>query len=436
MSKNLIKILSICAAALLLPLIIVGIVILTTQATGIKLKLDIKGAVTTAPAEVAIFIDNEKQEDTEIVFKRNTDVTITFDGEGYDFQGWYNGNREEVNLENNAVSDQASYSFTVRGNTTLTAVVNVKTYTVTYAGFMDDGQTAVNVNPATEQLNYGAPLKELEPINGKIFLGWYIAGTESPESVVSKAADKLGESGTYTLNPSWGESVTYTLNVKYYANYEEQTNNTTITYNTTTGFGEYSKTRSGYTFKGVEYNGITYNVEGDYNGLADVVIANANDEHKLDVTAVWECSYFDGFKLAIRTDTEDETTIWLDSEHQIDTDLDSREGYTTINFVDNNHENSYSLEQNVMTAYYNKVIREHVYAGWDGKFYDDNGNEVVWGGDFVLYISGNMFPVGGEGNSYHFENLIFERLMTLLASDNSYSNGLEGKTVTIVLMFN
>ena len=185
----------------------------------------------------------------------------------------------------------------------------------------------------------------------------------------------------------------------------------------------------------IEYNGTTYNVEGGYNGLADVIKANANEAHELDVTAVWECSYFDGFKLAIRTDTEDETTIWLDSEHQIDTDLDSREGYTTINFVDNDHENSYSLEQNVMTAYYNKVIREHVYAGWDGKFYDNNGVEAVWGGDFKLYISGNLNPVGGEGNTYNITSLTFERLMTLLASDNSYSNGLEGKTVTIILMF-
>ena len=136
----------------------------------------------------------------------------------------------------------------------------------------------------------------------------------------------------------------------------------------------------------------------------------------------------------MRTDTEDETMIWLDSAHQKDTDFDGSETYTTINFVDDDDYRSYSLEQSVMD-YYNKVITEQVYTDWDGKFYDDNGIEATWGGDFKLYISGNLNPVGGEGNTYHFTSLTFERLMTLLASDDAYANGLEGKTVTIVLIF-
>ncbi len=353
MSKNLIKILSICAAAILLPLIIVGGILLATEARGVTLKIDAMGVVEEFESHIAIFVNNEEQTQNQITIKKNTEVTITFTGADYDFEGWYNGNPDEVDVEKPPVSEDASFTFIVRGNTVLTAVANIKTYT---------------------------------------------------------------------------------LNVKYHA-VAADTDKTQIIYNPADGtFTGTMQPRDGYTFTGLNYDGVTYNFADDYTGLGSVIVENANEERELDVTAVWECDYLDGFKLAMRTDTEDETMIWLDSAHQKDTDFDGSETYTTINFVDDNDYRSYSLEQSVMD-YYNKVITEQVYADWDGKFYDDNGIEATWGGDFKLYISGNLNPVGGEGNTYHFTSLTFERLMTLLASDDAYANGLEGKTVTIVLIF-
>lgn len=209
MSKYLIKILSICAFVILFPLIIVGSALCVTEAMACTLKV-LSGGVEGgygASSNVSIFINNEKQDLNEVSVKKNTEVTVTYEGVGYDFVGWYNGNYEEIDrAEDSAVSTSVSYTFFVRGNTTLTAVRDVKEYTITYAGQMDDGSDVV-VEPAVQTYKYGESLKYLEPVAGATFDGWYIVN--SANATAYKTAI-FPVSGEYTVNPAWSDQMIIT----------------------------------------------------------------------------------------------------------------------------------------------------------------------------------------------------------------------------------
>ena len=204
MSKYLIKILSICAFVILFPLIIVGSALCVTEAMACTLKV-LSGGVEGgygASSNVSIFINNEKQDLNEVSVKKNTEVTVTYEGTGYDFVGWYNGNYEEIDrAKDSAVSTSVSYTFFVRGNTTLTAVRDVKEYTITYAGIMDDGSDVViEEGEQGKTYKYGENLKTLEPVQDGNFDGWYILNSSDPKSYTKAIFEN---SGDYTLTPAW-----------------------------------------------------------------------------------------------------------------------------------------------------------------------------------------------------------------------------------------
>lgn len=204
MSKYLIKILSICAFVILIPLIIVGSALCVTEAMACTLKVldgGVEGGYGTS-SNVTIFIDNVKQDTNEISVKKNTEVTVTYEGTGYDFVGWYNGNYEEIDREKDqAVNTSVSYTFFVRGNTTLTAVRDVKEYTITYAGIMDDGSDVViEEGEQGKTYKYGENLKTLEPVQDGTFDGWYILNSSDPKSYTKAIFEN---SGDYTLTPAW-----------------------------------------------------------------------------------------------------------------------------------------------------------------------------------------------------------------------------------------
>lgn len=208
MSKYLIKILSICAFVILIPLIIVGSALCVTEAMACTLKVldgGVEGGYGTS-SNVTIFIDNEKQDTNEISVKKNTEVTVTYEGTGYDFVGWYNGNYEEIDREKDqAVNTSVSYTFFVRGNTTLTAVRDVKEYTITYAGVMDDGSDVViEEGEQGKTYKYGEALKTLEPVAGATFDGWYVVNSTD---VSSYKTATFANSGEYTLNPAWSNQM-------------------------------------------------------------------------------------------------------------------------------------------------------------------------------------------------------------------------------------
>lgn len=213
MSKYLIKILSICAFVILLPLIIIGSSLCVTEALGCTLSIladGVEGRGVGANSEVSIYIDGVKQENNKITVKKHTDVTVTYSGEGYDFQGWYNGNYKEIKENAKAVSTDASYTFSVKGNTVLTAVRNIKTYTATYSGFMDDGTTPVAIEPATREYHYGETLESIVAMSDATFSGWYSGETSDAITTVANWEN----SGEVTLKPYWSNMMLITYMTK------------------------------------------------------------------------------------------------------------------------------------------------------------------------------------------------------------------------------
>lgn len=131
MSKKLVKILSICAFAVLIPMIILGVALTVTEAKGITLSIfegGTQGGEGTS-SSIAIYIDNQKQDQTTVTTKKGTEVTVTWEGTGYDFCGWYEGNVAEVQGKT-AKSADASYTFVLNNNTTLTAIKDVISLTL------------------------------------------------------------------------------------------------------------------------------------------------------------------------------------------------------------------------------------------------------------------------------------------------------------------
>lgn len=135
MSKKLIKIISICAIAVLIPLVILGVALSVSYNKTVVLSIFDGGdeIAEGTTSKVAIFVENVQQDSNKVTLKKGTEVTVTWEGEGFVFDGWFNGNESEVQGKK-AESEKASYTFTLNGNKVLTAIKSYKTYTlnVTY----------------------------------------------------------------------------------------------------------------------------------------------------------------------------------------------------------------------------------------------------------------------------------------------------------------
>ena len=211
MSKYLTKLLSICAFVVLLPLIIAGSALCVTEARSCTLTVADGGVGEGKSSKVQIIVeepDRKEETETSLSLKKNTKVTVTYTGEGYDFVGWYAGSYDEINRETDKpLSTQTSYTFYVRKNTVVTAVRDVQQYTVTYTGEMNDGSALPeDVNGVTEVYTYGSALKELQSINESDYVhaGWKIVAAEGEEQeAVAYKNATFPVSGEYTVEPVW-----------------------------------------------------------------------------------------------------------------------------------------------------------------------------------------------------------------------------------------
>lgn len=391
MSKYLVKILSICAFIILLPLVIVGSALCVTEAIGVRVTVAAAGIENEeglATSNVSIYLDGEKQEGTTIVVKKNTELTVTYEGEGYDFQGWYNGNYSEINREKaKAVSDKESYSFTVRANTVLTAVRDIKTYTVTYTGKLADGATDVDL--PNENLSYGQDLATLADPDGVYVLkGWrYVPNSEEPENTVTTKVANFATSGEYTVEANWIDqtAVEYTLHVQYHA---KSTETQDVTFSIASGFGEY-RTRTGYTLDGYKVGETVYNNESaDYAGL----VAAANDNNEINAVAVWTCNQA-AFNLSI----EGDIYVYTNEEHTNDAFVDT----ASVNF--NDTENGLDLTDDVFEWFKAQLNTT--------EFYNNTGAQVGWNGQYTLTVGGTPIDktynaVSGDEIALTFETLI------------------------------
>lgn len=153
MSKKLVKILCLCALALLVPLAVVGIALSVTEPVLCTLTIDETGDMDKfgpdyGVTDLSIRVEGKEVDGKSVKVKKNSEVTVVFVGDDYTFEGWFRGKADEVTLEDTAVSFDKSYSFILRGNTTLTAIRNYLTYTlnVKYNAVSDEKASTITYN--------------------------------------------------------------------------------------------------------------------------------------------------------------------------------------------------------------------------------------------------------------------------------------------------
>lgn len=242
MSKHLMKILSICAMVILLPLIIVGAALCITEAIPVTLTIyqggnegDIsiyENDASLAPsAKVSIFlrddtnsswieqIDEEGYPVTQVSVQKNDEIKVVYSNSvGYDFQGWYKGSPTEYNENSTARETKTEYTFFIRGNTSLTAIRNVMTFDVQYTGIYNDGTDIADDENLvlSETVQYNEPLLTLSPklIDGQTpdnsdkFRGWLVEGSTGDVITRANFANSTMEGEVYTLSARWSNQAT------------------------------------------------------------------------------------------------------------------------------------------------------------------------------------------------------------------------------------
>lgn len=303
MSKQLAKILTICALIVLLPFIIVGSALTFTEAVGVTLTIAQAGqnaSQSGTSSEIGIYINDQKQENT-IEVRKNTTVTLSYSGEGYHFYGWYQGDASQINVaENEAkgrISTQTSFAYVVSGTGTVTAMRDVQKYNITYTGLNADGTTLAITSQ--EGVEYNTALPVLDDKYVQIFLGWRIQGSQDVPSFKANF-DATNAVEEVVLEPVWKTDLTFTVNFNVNDNSAE--NAVSLSYNATNGLlSQYTKERENYTFVGLkiqgsdklysnytEANGVyDYYVAGTQEKLSDALLANKS----ATVYAVWNSVY-------------------------------------------------------------------------------------------------------------------------------------------------
>lgn len=225
MSKHLIKILSICALVVLVPMIIVGSALCVTEAAPVKLTIFQGGEIygvdeNDYPTAVTLQIENESPVTVEfgktITVKKNSLITLNYSGNTvYDFDGWYIGTNQQITDTAKAQELASEYQFRIRNNTNITAVKNIKKFDIVYSGFYDDGVTPIEYE--TDLVSYGTPLFVPNSVEGAVFEGWYIDSEYTANTTVYNnatfAVDNRDANNNYieiTLKPVWSNLMTLT----------------------------------------------------------------------------------------------------------------------------------------------------------------------------------------------------------------------------------
>lgn len=227
---------------ILLPLIIVGAALCITEAIPVTLTIyqggnegDIsiyENDASLAPsAKISIFlrddtnsnwieqIDEEGYPATQVSVQKNDEIKVVFsDSVGYDFQGWYKGSPTEYNENSTARETKTEYTFFIRGNTSLTAIRNVMTYTVQYTGLYNDGTNIADDENLvlSETVQYNEPLLTLSPKltddqtpeNSAQFRGWVVEGSTGEVVTRANFASSTLEGEAYTLTAIWSNQAT------------------------------------------------------------------------------------------------------------------------------------------------------------------------------------------------------------------------------------
>ena len=234
MSKHLVKILSFCALIVLIPLIVVGSALCVTEAAPATLTVyqgGNEGSYDGKSSNITISVDGVPQIDEDgaplstITLKKHTEVTVSYEGTGYEFLGWYQGNPQEIDGTETPISTQTSTTVKLNGNTVITALRNYKQYQIQYSGTYDNGASigsveSDHISTEVQFVEYNQPLAQLTSQTGAVFSGWYVYSQDASVTTGTTVANfseasKDGEGNyiTLTLRPIWSNYMIF----RYYA---------------------------------------------------------------------------------------------------------------------------------------------------------------------------------------------------------------------------
>lgn len=152
MSKKLLKIISICAFVVMLPVVILGVAMAVSTNKGVTLTVFDGGDNTEAEgwkSEISISVNNVKQDSNKITVKKGTYVTLSWEGSGYEFNGWFKGNESEIQGTATAEAVDTTYKFKLNNNTVLTGVKSFLSLKI--------GDNSIKYNPDTKKFEEYSP---------------------------------------------------------------------------------------------------------------------------------------------------------------------------------------------------------------------------------------------------------------------------------------
>ena len=316
MSTRFTKILTYCVLAMAIVAIVVCAAICLTNAVGVKISVDAlylsKTYATENGQEVVIKINGEQT--NELVVKKDSTVTLSFEAPGYKFNGWYGVSGSEVTGDTETIGTSVSYEFKASNDMNFAAQFEAIQYQVSYTGV--DGVS-------TETLTYGAPLytpsQRVTESSGDyvIFLGWQDP-TDSTKTISTVGAF---ETTTITLNAQNANLSDY----QFTFNVAATTYGTAgeIPYDSLTGANLSAPSmpqRPFYSLSSIEFNGQQFaltDTESINSELVKQIVSMSNGEAiEINVTPVWTLN-FDSIVINFETPYEDDG-FEIDNSQPID----------------------------------------------------------------------------------------------------------------------
>ncbi len=225
MSRSLSKILAVCALVAIIPLMIAGTALACYYSVSATMIIEVyKNAVSpSSEADAQVAYKGKQDTSFEITTGHKKSITLQAMGQGYDFEGWYQGTTDEYktaiavgNVE--FVSDKVEETFAMSDYTNLVAVFTLIDYTaVTYEYVVDPAaqtiSTKVPVSGATDaDYVYGDALPALAQPDGWRFMGWKVKGS-TDTTLYTEAT--FAERENIVLEAVWEQvdpiTLTYTL---------------------------------------------------------------------------------------------------------------------------------------------------------------------------------------------------------------------------------
>lgn len=292
MSTRFTKILTYCVLAMAIVAIVVCAAICLTNAVGVKISVDAlylsKTYATENGQEVVIKINGEQT--NELVVKKDSTVTLSFEAPGYNFNGWYGVSGSEVTGDTETIGTSVSYEFKASSDMNFAAQFEAIVYNLTYIG---SDESEAEVDEAYKQLTYGSALPSLSNnANDGIFLGWKLA-----DGAIVNTVNEFSDENLETE----GVNVTLTEARRGISEYNIQFNisgivSGTAGYDASTGVNVSSLTRDYYSVTSVVINSNTFSISDTTSINAELVenylTAQTDPEQvNIEATVVWQLNF-------------------------------------------------------------------------------------------------------------------------------------------------